>query len=267
MFARSAAIFAVLAASSLGFAQEPKTKILFLGKDPDHPHGFHMYMHTCSVLAKCVELNPKVEAVVSNGWPKEAKTLDGVKAIILYTDPGAEFLLGGEHRQQADALLEKGVGLMTIHWGSAIRKADVDKLGDAWGKHLGGMWISNVGIEHGKSHLTKLDPEHPIHRGWKEFEVTDEFYLNPTLKEGKPLLKIKDKKGLEQVVGWTTERKDGGRSFGTTLGHHYKNFQDETFRRMIVNGILWTAKVEVPKDGANVAIAKDVLELPPPPKK
>jgi hypothetical protein len=42
-------------------------------------------------------------------------------------------------------------------------------------------------------------------------------------------------------VGWVYERPDGGRTFSTTLGHPYRNFQREPFRRMLVNAILWTA--------------------------
>ncbi len=74
-------------------------------------------------------------------------------------------------------------------------------------------------------------------------------YLNPTITdEATPLLQVtaKDK---PVVVGWAYKRPGGGRSFGTTLGHYYRNFQREPFRRMIVNAILWTAKVEVPKGG------------------
>jgi hypothetical protein len=104
----------LLAAAGFGaFASEggnedgPKTRILFIGKNPDHPYGSHMYMHTCGVLAKCVELTPNVEAVVSNGWPKDAKTLEGVKAIVIYTSPAAEFLLDGEHRNQVDELITR----------------------------------------------------------------------------------------------------------------------------------------------------------------
>jgi type 1 glutamine amidotransferase len=41
-----------------------------------------------------------------------------------------------------------------------------------------------------------------------------------------------------------------GRSFGTTLGHFHDNFANESFRRLIVNGILWSARIDVPPDGA-----------------
>ena len=94
----------------------------------------------------------------------------------------------------------------------------------------------------------------------------DEFYLNPTISGAKPLLQITTK-GQDVVVGWAHERADGGRAFGTTLGHYYRNFQIEAFRRMIVNAILWTAHVDVPQDGAPIALSQQDLALPPQPEK
>jgi type 1 glutamine amidotransferase len=149
-----------------------------------------------------------------------------------------------------------------------VNKNNLEKLGPTWLSYLGGTWVSNVGLSDGKSPLKQLIPEHPICRGWKEWEIEDEYYMDPTIKDAKPLLQVKEKKGKDVIVGWVYERPGGGRSFATTLGHPYKNFQNDTFRRMIVNGILWSAGVDVPKDGAAVKVAEELLALPPaPPKK
>src|SRR5947199_106787 len=119
----------VLALAALGLlggvspgGDQAKTKILLIGANPDHPYGSHMYLHTCNVLAKCLELTPGVEAVVSNGWPKDPAALKGVKTIVLCSPPGAELLLDGPHRNQVDELMGKGMGLVTIHWASTVRK-------------------------------------------------------------------------------------------------------------------------------------------------
>jgi Uncharacterized protein conserved in bacteria len=246
-------------------AERPMTKILFIGKQPDHPYGSHMYLHTCGVLAKCVALSPSVEAVVSEGWPDDAKKLDGVKAIVVYTSPAAELLLDGGHRDDFDRIMRGGVGLVTIHWASTVTKENLERLGPSWVGYLGGTWVSNVGLSGGKSALKRLAPEHPICRGWQEYEIEDEYYLNPTIEKASPLLQVREKGGKDVIVGWTFEREGGGRSFATTLGHPYKNFQDERFRRMIVNGILWAAHVDIPKDGAPVDLSEEALALPPKP--
>jgi type 1 glutamine amidotransferase len=245
-------------------ADAPKAKILLIGKSPDHPYGSHMYMHCCAVLARCLELTPGVTAVVSNGWPKDPAVLDGVGAVVLYASPAAEFLLEGPQREQVDRMMKSGVGLVTIHWSSSVTKNDYERLGPTWLSYLGGTWISNVGLSGGKSPLKQLVAEHPICRGWSEYEIDDEYYLDPVLgKKATALLQVRERKGKDVIVGWSFERPDGGRSFGTTLGHPYKNFQIEAFRRMLVNAILWAGHVEVPKGGAPVNVGDDVLALPP----
>jgi type 1 glutamine amidotransferase len=262
--ALDASVLLILLACGVTAAEEKAAaKILFVGKNPDHPFGSHMYLHTCGMLAKCVELTPGTETTVSNGWPEEAQKREGVKAIVVYTSPAAELLLDGPQREQVDRLMKSGVGLVTIHWASSVNKDNFEQLGPTWLSYLGGTWVSNVGLSSGRSTLKQLVPDHPICRGWKEYEFEDEYYLNPTIEKATPLLQVKERGGKDVIVGWAYERPDGGRAFATTLGHPYSNFQDERFRRMIVNGILWSAHVEVPKEGAPVNMSDEALALPP----
>ena len=46
------------------------------------------------------------------------------------------------------------------------------------------------------------------------------------------------------MIAWAYERKDGGRGFGFTGGHFHRNWADENFRKVVVNAILWAAKVD-----------------------
>ena len=241
-------------------------KILLIGKEADHPHGTHMYMHVSDVLAKCVQKAGNVEAVVSQGWPTDPKMLEGVKTIVLYSSPGAEYLIDGPAGRQLHQMMRKGVGLVTIHWASSVFEKNLDRLGNQWGDYLGGFWVSNYGLSTDKAQLKQLVPDHPICRGWEEYELHDEYYLKPTMKAGTPLLQVTTK-GEDVVVGWAYERPDKGRAYGTTLGHFYRNFQIEAFRRTIVNAILWTAHVDVPPDGAPVDLSEGELQLPPKPEK
>jgi type 1 glutamine amidotransferase len=239
------------------------TRILLIGKDPDHPWGSHMYMHTCEVLARCLQLTPGVSTQVVNGWPATAEALQGVRSIVVYTNPAAELLLDGQHAGQFDQLMKSGVGLVTIHWASTVYQENFDRLGKHWISYLGGTWISNVGLSTDRAELRQLAPEHPVCRGWRGYLLHDEFYLNPVLSPpAEPVLQVTTK-GAPVVVGWAFSRPGGGRSYATTLGHFYKNFQDEPFRRGIVNAILWTAGRDVPADGAPVEISEADLRLPP----
>lgn len=243
-----------------GWAAEP-TKIVLIGKAYDHPWGSHMYLPTAEVLAKCLRQTEGVEAIVSDGWPQDPEVMRGAAAIVLYTDPGAEYLLDGNHAAEFTELMRGRTGLVTIHWGTAVRQQDLDRLGPAWTEVLGGAWVSNVGIRHDAAMLRQVNSQHPICRGWQEFDLHDEFYLNPTLAGGEPLLQVRTE-NQDVVVGWTHERPGGGRSFATTLGHYYRNFRRDPFRRMIVNGILWSAGREIPEDGAPMALSDDELQLP-----
>jgi type 1 glutamine amidotransferase len=241
--------------------EKSNVKVLFIGKAPDHAFGTHMYMHTQTMLAKCLQLTEGVETVVSEGWPDDPATLKDVRTIVLYSSPGAEFLLDGPGSAPLHQLMRKGVGLVTIHWASAVREKNLDRLGERWMDYLGGSWVSNYGLSTDTAMLKQLVADHPVCRGWEEYKLFDEYYLKPVIKAGTPLLQVTTK-GEEVTVGWTYERDDNGRAYATTLGHFYKNFQVEAFRRTIVNAILWSAYVEVPPEGAPVNLTESELQLP-----
>src|SRR5690606_37721622 len=57
--------------------------------------------------------------------------------------------------------------------------------------------------------------------------------------------------GKRQTLLWAIERPDGGRGVGFTGGHWHRNWAIDDFRRLVLNAILWTAKVEVPEDGVH----------------
>lgn len=259
-------IVLIAAAGTGARAEPPVGKILFIGKPPDHSFGTHMYLHTSKVLAACIRVNGDFETVVSDGWPQDRHALQNVRTIVVYTTPAAEFLLDGPHRADFTDLMKRGTGLVTIHWASSIYQRNLDRLGPTWMSLMGATWISNVGLHTGSSRLKQLTPDHPVCRGWKPFDLHDEYYLNPRIGPATPLLEVMAR-DQPVTVGWTYERSDGGRSFGTTLGHFYRNFQREPFRRMIVNGILWTARSPLPDDGANVDLPESDLALPSRPEK
>lgn len=266
-FALMVALSLLALATNLARAeQNTKTKILLIGKAPDHPWGMHMYMHTNAMLAKCLEKTEGVETVISQGWPQDPESLDGVKTIVVYSSPAAEFLLDGPGSSQLDKMMRNGIGLVTIHWASSVYEKNLDRLGDRWISYMGGVWVTNYGLSTETSQLKQLDPKHPICRGWNEYEIHDEYYLNPTIQGATPLLQVTTK-GQDVVVGWAYERPGNGRAYATTLGHFYRNFQIEAFRRTIVNAILWSAHVEVPPIGAPVDLSEADLSLPAKPEK
>jgi hypothetical protein len=51
------------------------------------------------------------------------------------------------------------------------------------------------------------------------------------------------------VLSWAYTRPNGGRGFGFAGGHFTRNWHMEPFRKLVLNGILWTAGIEVPPEG------------------
>lgn len=68
-------------------------------------------------------------------------------------------------------------------------------------------------------------------------------------------------KGEPEHVMWVIERPDGGRGFGFTGGHFHKGWANDEQRKLILNALLWIAKVEVPAGGVNCAVTPEQLLL------
>jgi type 1 glutamine amidotransferase len=125
--------------------------------------------------------------------------------------------------------------------------------------------------------VKQADPQNPVSRGVKPFEARDEFYFKMRyMPDAKPVItatlkdypKYESKEYPDAAIGWVYIRKDNkgplgeGRSFGFTGCHFHQNWGIEDFRRMIVNGILWSAGVDVPPGGAPVALKGPVPKIP-----
>jgi type 1 glutamine amidotransferase len=180
-------------------------------------------------------------------------------------------VLAERHRARIQPLLADGVGYVAIHWATGVgysKLADDDAFRTAYLNVLGGWFRRPPGdVFIGTSRLEQADPTHPICRGWDEHELRDEYYLGLVFHpDVRPVLRARVH-GADHVVAWVFDRPDsrGGRSFGTVLGHFHDCFIQDSFRRALVNGILWTAHLEVPESGANVTVDPRTLQLPPAP--
>jgi type 1 glutamine amidotransferase len=267
-------------------AGDPVTpkKIVLIGMERDHGPGEHEYMKGLEILAHCLKQNPGTVVTVIKvdgtkaGWPAEATatSLDGANAIVCFLRAGGGyFLVDKERRTKLHELMKNGTGFVALHWAVEGPKA----LGHPYMDILGGYY--EPGFSKNPHNLAKVVPNnaaHPIARGWSEFEAYDEFYFNiRLLPEAHTVVTatLKDRDGTQykdQTIGWVYERKNSkgplgpGRSFGFTGGHYHVNFGIPEFRRLITNGILWTADIEVPQNGASVRLGRRIgtgIGLPP----
>jgi type 1 glutamine amidotransferase len=257
----AAALAVVFCADWARAGEEKAIKVLLIAKERDHAFSQHEYMSDCTVLAKCLKQTHGVQAEVSNGWPRDPDKLKGVKALVFNTRMGGSVLFDPLVKAQANRLLKEGVGLTAIHWGTGAEK----DAGEAWLNALGGWFNADLFSKYmvRTIRLKQAEPKHPICFGWTEYDLREEYYIKLKFLPGaKPILSARIDKE-EYPVAWVYDRPDGGRSFGFLGGHFHDNFGLKDFRRAIVNGILWTARVEVPADGAPVTITAKDMELPP----
>jgi type 1 glutamine amidotransferase len=241
-------------------------KIVLVAGRASHGPGEHEFFAGCAILMKLLHQTPGVFPVMArDGWPKKPETLEHAAAVVFYMDGGDRHpILDKEHKEAVQKLLGNKVGFANLHYAVEYPKSQSDHV-FRW---LGGYYETGFSTNpHWDASFAAL-PDHPIARGVKPFTINDEWYFNirfkPEARDVTPILKAtppdrvrrtkaaQEHKGREEVVAWAYEREDGGRSFGFTGGHNHRNWGDENFRRLVTNAILWTANVEIPKDGAKV---------------
>jgi hypothetical protein len=238
-------------------------KVLLIGQPPDHGYRSHTYLPDCELLAKWLKQNGEFETVVARGWPTEPHAFEGVAAVVLHDKLGGDVFFAPAHAAQAQALIDRGIGLVALHWGTGSAEPAAS---DPWLKALGGHFNAQKGgfsrykVE--ASTVRLADPSHPISRGWQDFPMRDEWYYELRfLPAAKPVALAKVG-GKDYPVGWAYERPTGGRSFGFVGLHFHDNLASEPFRRLIVNGVLWAAKAEIPATGSSVTMSPKDLDLP-----
>jgi type 1 glutamine amidotransferase len=261
-------------------------KIVFIAGRPSHGPGDHEHRAGCLLLKSCLDQVAGVtSSVYSNGWPQDPDAaFAGAATIVVYSDGGGGHpLLQDNHLQTIGQLMEKGVGLVCIHYAVEATKAKGEKEFLDW---IGGCFEANWSVNPDWTADFKTLPQHPITRGVTPFQIADEWYFHmrfpedmkgvtPILTaippastmsrpdgehEGNPAVREAVKRGDPQHVAWAFERPNGGRGFGITGAHYHRNWGNENFRRVVLNAILWTGKVEVPANGVQSSVTAEQLK-------
>ncbi|MDA9856524.1 ThuA domain-containing protein [Rubripirellula sp.] len=251
-----------------------KAKVVFISGSPSHGPMMHEHRAGNMILADALNrsgLNVEGVLVPHYGYPKDTSILENAAAIVIFcTGHGGHVV--NPHLDEFDALMKKGVGVVMIHWATEAEKGEP---GEKFLEWMGGFcdldWSVNP---HWAPNFDEF-PDHPIANGVEPFSVNDEWYyhmrfvegmkgVTPILSDlppartlsrpdgarsGNPTVRKAVAAGKKQHVAWAYQRDNGGRGFGFTGAHNHVSWQDENFRKVMLNAILWTAKVEVPEDG------------------
>lgn len=286
--------------------QTRNKRIVIIAGRPSHPPGMHEFRAGSLLLQKALAGVKGVTVdVIPMGWPKKTvdgkevddhAALDGADAVFIYADGGRNHpAIQNDRVQIIDALAKKGVGLAFGHYGVEVPVGEPAAAMHRW---LGGYYETNYSVN--PMWAPKFDkfPSHPVTRGVGPFATHDEWYFNmrwtadqklksrilpllvatpdedvrdgPYVSPRGPYDHIIAEKGRAETMMWVFERPDGGRSFGFTGGHTHAHWGDVNQRRIVLNALLWIAKVDVPRRGVVDTIAPEDLTVnldPKPPRK
>jgi sugar phosphate isomerase/epimerase/type 1 glutamine amidotransferase len=240
-----------------------RRKIVFVGGVDTHGPGAHdhkagaAFLKTAIDKAKNIsEMN--IETVLyQDALPDDLSELDDADAVILMWEGWHKHLFNvntPEVMAKFSELMKRGVGLMSMHAATAVG----DEVEQDYLSWAGGNKKKNYSVhpmqEELKAHL--VSPKHPIARGVGELRFDyEEFYYKILFNKSggriTPILKTSPDAGPadDQTIAWAFERKTGGRTFNCTGPHFHKTFQNDDFRKLLLNAILWVAKLDPPMEG------------------
>lgn len=230
--------------------------------------GHHDYLAGCKCLETLLAQTPGVRTeFVRDGWPADEKVFDGAAAVVFYTDGGGKqaFLQTPERVARMQRLADAGVGLVFIHQAVDFPAKSADQA-KSW---LGGIYLTGKsGRGHWPSSHVEF-PEHPITRGVTPWKINDGWLnelqfvdgqsgIAPLVWSGKTYQGSRSGRDAD-IVGWAYQRPAGGRSFSFTGLDAHAAWSLPGMRQLVVNGILWSANVDIPTTGAPCAIEEKLL--------
>jgi hypothetical protein len=261
-----------------------RKKLVLVAGRPSHAAGQHEFRAGAMLLKKCLDAScPQiVSEVYTMGWPADPTAFDNADAIFFFADGGGGHPVVQSNRlAQIDALAKRGVGIACLHYAVEVPK---EKGGPEFLDWMGGYFETHWSVNpHWTLAGTELAKGHPITRGVSPFETNDEWYYhmrfrepaagvtailsavppdatrqrpdgphsnNPTVRAGT---------GSREVLAWAYERPDGGRGFGCTGAHFHRNWENEDFRRLMLNALVWTTGLDVPTTGVVSSVTAEDL--------
>jgi type 1 glutamine amidotransferase len=245
-----------------------KKKVLLVGQGPDgqHPKGTHEYQAGVRILAKCLARVPNLEVTIVQAdgtWKEGPDLLSRADAVVLFVAEGAKWIHDDPARRKAfEKLAARRAGIVGLHWAIGTRDA---RPSDGF--------LALLGACHGgpdrkykvlEAEAEIADAKHPVTTGISSFRVRDEFYYRLKVvkaeKRVQPLVRVSID-GNKEMVAWAWERQGGGRSFGLSGLHFHDNWKLAAYRRLVAQGVLWTLKISIPKQGLVVDVPKAEMNL------
>jgi type 1 glutamine amidotransferase len=256
-----------------------RKNILFIGGYDGHSDGSHEALAGLRLLKNCVDTlknTGTVETELVESWPERKDTAfdELVRKADCFVFLGDWFPLrrleaNAKRRGMAklDRAVKQGAGMVCLHYALGGRGKN-NKLVEWTG---GLFWVKRSTHSTFKTKILLSGKKHPVLNGCTSFPVYDEVYYkyyfgeNGNPKNITPLAycMIPPENPQKEIVAWAYERPDGGRSFVSYATHFFANWKKKDLRTMALNGIIWTAGLNVPKGGVQSLLPKDLSVFKP----
>lgn len=248
-------------------------RVLVLIGPSNHPPGTHEVAAGGRLLAASLSRADglRIEATASTRWPDDSELLEEIDTVVMIGDTFPAHRMPDSERimRQLGQMMDRGCGLVCVHYATGLLGQDVAEDGDhpllGW---IGG-YFANRSCPHHESiarifpaaEIRPAESDHPILRGWSAFTVHDEPYIRNYFgkddnrpEDGVTVLAtsmLPPDAPQREAVAWCVERPDGGRGVGVVMPHFYENWANDDLRRLILNGVVWSAGVDPPAEGVS----------------
>lgn len=271
-------------------------KVLFLAGPRDHgAPGRHEYERDLKTLAQSLtsasNLSGVTTQLIVGKLPRDPAALDGVVAIVIDSSsdraeneihplfPPNPTTNGRGYDAETTAFLksiddvikQNKIGVVILHYAAWAENWRAREYYMNW---TGGLWVQAASKNPQDDwSMTLENKRHPILRGVKPWTYRDEVFcrfLLPNDKRRTNLLLAgpkADKFGIgPQIASWAYQRDDAGRGFVFGGLDFRDNLALDNYRRFLLNGIAWAARIEIPKGGIQ-SPTPDVSDVTPRPVK
>lgn len=274
----------------------PLPHVVFIAGEASHGYGEHEHNAGGALLVEDLNRSGLVRATLyRNGWPEQGLPPNPASIVFYLDGDGKHDAL--PHLDELSDLMARGVGLVAIHYATHVPESEGDDHFTAW---LGGYYHSERSTNPHWQAVFEVNNAHPVGRGVAGFTARDEFYFNIQFDAEQPPTRVLQAvppdaarqhvphprryfgfiggsvpeevaagSGQTETIAWALERKDGGRGFGFTGGHFHWNWANPAYRKLVLNGIAWTAGADIPAQGITPrcldadALQRDLDEDPP----
>ena len=271
-------------------AQGPK--ILFLAGPRDHgAPGRHEYERDLRTLAQSMEQATNLRGVTTQlivgALPRDLAPVRDAAAIVIDSSsdraenelhplfPPNPTTNGRGYDPETTAYLksldelirEKKIGVVILHYASWAENWRAREYYLNW---TGGLWVQIASKNPTDEwSMTLENRRHPILSGVKPWQYRDEIFCRYFLPDDKRRTNLllasprEDKAGIgPQIAAWAWQRDDGGRGFVFGGLDFRDNLARDNYRRFLLNGIAWAARLEIPRGGIS-SPTPDVSDVTP----